>query len=203
MNYTFKKLTEIKPIVKMSKLKGKKIALITESGFEEVEFTSPKSALEEQGAFVEVISPNEGTIKSWDKVDWGKDFKVDKTLEEAKPEDYDAVLIPGGVLNPDKLRTNEDAVAFIKHFFSLGKPVASICHGPQVLIETGELAGRKMTSFPSIKQDIINAGAEWFDQECVCDQGLVTSRSPKDLEAFNKKMVEEIAEGKHEFQSSH
>ena len=168
----------------MSKLKGKKIALITENGFEEVEFTSPKSALEEQGASVEVISPNEGTIKSWDKVDWGKDFEVDKTLEEAKPEDY-------------------DAVAFIKHFFSLGKPVASICHGPQVLIETGELAGRKMTSFPSIKQDIINAGAEWFDKECVCDQGLVTSRSPEDLKAFNQKMVEEIAEGKHEFQSSH
>jgi len=176
----------------MSNLSGKKIALITENGFEEVEFTSPKKALEDQGAIVEVISPNKGSVKSWKDGNWGKDFKVDKTVDEANSDDYHAVLIPGGVLNPDKLRTNKKAIEFIKDFFSKGKPVASICHGPQVLIETGALAGRKMTSFPSIKQDLINAGAEWFDQECVCDQALVTSRSPNDLEAFNKKIIEEI-----------
>jgi protease I len=186
----------------MSNLSGKKIALITENGFEEVEFTSPKKALEDQGATVEVISPNSGSVKSWNDGDWGSDFKVDKTVNEANSDDYHAVLIPGGVINPDKLRRNKEAVQFIKDFFAKGKPVASICHGPQVLIETGALAGRKMTSFPSIKQDLINAGAEWYDQECVCDQALVTSRSPEDLEAFNKKIVEEIREGKHEGQKT-
>ena len=186
----------------MNNLSDKKIALITENGFEEVEFTSPKKALEDQGATVEVISPNKGSVKSWKDGNWGSDFNVDKTVDEANSDDYHAVLIPGGVLNPDKLRTNKKAVEFIKSFFAKGKPVASICHGPQVLIETGALAGRKMTSFPSIKQDITNAGAEWIDQECVCDQALVTSRSPKDLEAFNKKMIEEIGEGRHEGQKT-
>ncbi|WP_339923230.1 type 1 glutamine amidotransferase domain-containing protein [uncultured Cyclobacterium sp.] len=186
----------------MNRLSDKKIALITENGFEEIEFTSPKKALEDEGAIVEVISPNKGSIKSWKEGNWGEDFTVDKTIDEANSDDYHAVLIPGGVLNPDKLRTNKKAIEFIKDFLAKGKPVASICHGPQVLLETGALAGRKMTSFPSIKQDIINAGAEWIDRECVCDQALVTSRSPKDLEAFNRKMIEEIQEGKHEGQKT-
>lgn len=186
----------------MGKLTGKTIAIITENGFEEVELTSPKEALEKEGAKVDIVSPQKEKVKSWDSTDWGKDFTVDKSLDQASSADYDAVLIPGGVINPDHLRRSEKAIDFISDFFEQGKPVAAICHGPQVLIETGKLKGRNVTSFFSVKTDLVNAGANWSDQECVVDQGLVTSRNPDDLPAFNKKLIEEIQEGKHEGQKA-
>lgn len=186
----------------MGKLTGKVVAIITENGFEEVELTSPKEAMEKEGATVHIVSPQKDKVKSWDSKDWGKDFTVDKTLDEARAEDYDAIMIPGGVINPDLLRRSNKAISFINSFFEQGKPVASICHGPQVLIETGNLKGRNVTSFSSIKTDLINAGANWSDKECVVDQGLVTSRNPDDLPAFNKKLVEEIQEGKHKGQKA-
>src|SRR5690606_18285249 len=181
----------------MSKLKDKRVAVLSESGFEESELTSPKSALEEAGAIVYIISPQKETIRSWDKNNWGIELKVDKNISEASIDDYDALLLPGGVMNPDKLRKNEDAVAFTKAFLESGKPIAAICHGPQTLIETGMLSGKEMTSYSSIKTDLINAGVNWVDKEVVVDNGLVTSRSPKDLDAFNRKMIEEFAEGVH------
>lgn len=182
----------------MPKLNDLKIAILTEEGFEQVELTSPREALEKAGVTVHVISPQKTEVKAWNETDWGIRVKVDKNLDEANPEDYDGLLLPGGVLNPDKLRSNEKAVSFVKHFLETGKPLAAICHGPQTLIETGLLEGRKMTSYSSIKTDLINAGVDWVDQEVVVDQGLVTSRSPKDLPAFNKKMLEEFAEGIHQ-----
>jgi len=185
----------------MSKLKNKRVAILTETGFEESELKSPKQALEEAGATVHVISPAK-SIMGWKDGNWTSEVTIDKKLSEANPEDYHALVIPGGVINPDKLRTDKDAIAFIKSFFEEGKPVASICHGPQVLIETGALEGRKMTSWPSIKTDLVNAGVNWVDSECVCDAGLVTSRKPDDLPAFNKKLIEEIAEGIHEAQKT-
>ncbi len=186
----------------MGKLSGKVVAIVTENGFEEVKLTSPKKALEEEGAAVHIVSPQKDKVVSWDKKAWGKGFTEDKYIDEASADDYHAVVIPGGVINPDQLRRSEKAIAFIKSFFEQGKPVASICHGPQVLIETGALTGREVTSFFSIKTDLINAGAHWVDKECVCDQGLVTSHNPDDLPAFNKKMIEEISEGKHEGQKT-
>ena len=176
----------------------KRIAILATNGFEEVELSSPKEYLEKEGWKVEIVSPESGSIKSWASTDWGKEYKVDTELKNANASDYDALVLPGGVINPDKLRTNEDALSFIKEFFKVGKPVASICHGPQILISAELVKGRKMTSYPSIKVDLINAGAEWHDQEVVVDKGLVTSRDPNDLPAFNKKMVEEIKEGKHQ-----
>ncbi|HEY9535060.1 MAG TPA: type 1 glutamine amidotransferase domain-containing protein [Mucilaginibacter sp.] len=173
------------------------MAVLTEEGFEQVELTSPVEALKFAGARVEVISPKSGVIKAWDKTDWGIEVDVDKVLSEANPDDYDALVLPGGVLNPDKLRQNKDAVAFASAFLDEGKPVAAICHGPQTLVETGMLKGRKLTSYPSLQTDLKNAGAEWVDEEVVVDNGLVTSRRPDDLPAFNKKMIEEIAEGVH------
>ncbi len=184
----------------MKKLENKTIAILSETGFEEVELTSPQKALEEAGATVHVISPQSGTIKSWNDGNWNMDVKVDKTISEVSADDYNGLMLPGGVINPDKLRRNKDAVSFVKSFFDQGKPIAAICHGPQTLIETGVLKGRIMTSFPSIKTDLENAGVNWEDQEVVVDHGLVTSRSPEDLEAFNSKMVEEFAEGIHEEQ---
>lgn len=185
----------------MSKLENKKVAILTETGFEESELKSPKTALEEAGAIVHVISPSD-SIKGWKDGNWAEEIEVDKKLNKADPSDYNALVIPGGVINPDKLRMNEDAIEFIKHFFEKGKPVAAICHGPQVLIETGALDGREMTSWPSIKTDLVNAGVNWVDKECVCDSGLVTSRKPDDLPAFNKKIIEEIREGIHEEQKT-
>ena len=181
----------------MKSLQGKKVALLTESGFEEVELTSPKQALEEAGATVDIVSPQQDKVKAWDHDHWSIELKVDRHLNDAKETDYDALVLPGGVLNPDKLRTNEKAVTFVKDFVEAGKPVAAICHGPQTLIETGLLEGRTVTSYPSVKTDLVNAGADWVDREVVVDNGLVTSRSPKDLEAFNQKMIEEIKEGVH------
>jgi len=183
--------------IDMAILTGKKVAILTESGFEEVELTSPKKALEDAGATVEIVSPQKEKVKAWAHDHWSIELPVDVNVEEADPNDYDALMIPGGVLNPDKMRMNDKCVEFAQHFLQESKPVAAICHGPQLLIETGMLEGRNMTSYPSVKTDMINAGATWADREVIVDNGLVTSRSPKDLEAFNKKMIEEIKEGKH------
>jgi len=181
----------------MAILTGKKVAILTESGFEEVELTSPKKALEDAGARVEIVSPQKEKVKAWAHDHWSIELPVDVHVEEADPNDYDGLMIPGGVLNPDKMRTNDKCVEFAQKFLQDGKPVAAICHGPQLLIETGMLEGRNITSYPSVKTDMINAGAIWTDREVIVDNGLVTSRSPKDLEAFNKKMIEEIKEGQH------
>ncbi len=181
----------------MNNLKDLKVAILTENGFEQIELVSPKQAMEEAGVKVEIVSPQEKEVRAWDEKDWGITVSVDKNLTEANPSDYDGLVLPGGVLNPDKLRMNEKAVAFIRHFLEASKPLAVICHGPQTMIETGMLEGRTMTSYPSVKTDLINAGVNWVDQEVVVDNGLVSSRSPKDLEAFNKKLLEELAEGVH------
>lgn len=181
----------------MGQLNNKNVAILTEEGFEQVELTSPKEALEEAGATVHIISPKTGKIKAWDKDKWGIEVTVDKQLSEVSPDDYDALVLPGGVLNPDKLRQNKDAVAFVAAFLKEGKPLAAICHGPQMLIETGLIRGRKLTSYPSLHTDLVNAGANWVDEEVVVDNGLVTSRTPADLPAFNRKAIEEISEGVH------
>jgi protease I len=181
----------------MAVLSGKKVAILTENGFEEVELTSPKQALELAGAEVQIVSPQKEKVKAWDHDHWSIELPVDVPLDKADAEDYDALMIPGGVINPDHMRVNQDCVDFAQQFLESGKPVAAICHGPQLLIETGMLHGRNMTSFPSIRTDLENAGVTWADLEVVVDNGLITSRSPEDLEAFNKKMIEEIAEGVH------
>jgi protease I len=178
-------------------IKEKKVAILTENGFEEVELTSPMNALEQAGVTVHIISSQKEKVKAWDHDHWSIEMPVDKTLGDANPEDYDMLVLPGGVLNPDTLRLNKQAVSFAQHFLEQAKPLAAICHGPQTLIETGMLDGRTMTSYWSIKTDLINAGVNWVDKEVVVDNGLVTSRSPKDLDAFNKKMIEELAEGPH------
>jgi protease I len=182
----------------MAKLKGKKVAILTENGFEESELLSPKKALEEAGATVHIISPQTKKVKGWNHDKWGKELQVDVPITQADPDEYDALVLPGGVMNPDLLRRNAESIDFAKTFMMEGKPIAAICHGPQLLIETGLLKGREMTSFPSIKTDLKNAGVNWVDKEVVVDKGLVTSRSPEDLPAFNKKMLEEIREGVHQ-----
>jgi protease I len=181
----------------MASLSNRKVAILTEEGFEQVELTSPLGALQNAGATVEIISPRSGKIKAWNKTNWGIEVEVDKQLRTVSPDDYDALVLPGGVLNPDKLRQNKEAVAFVSAFLDEGKPIAAICHGPQMLIETGMIGGRTLTSYPSLQTDLKNAGALWVDEEVVVDKGLVTSRRPDDLPAFNKKMIEEIAEGVH------
>ena len=181
----------------MKNLEGKKIAILTESGFEEVELTRPKKALEQAGATVQIVSPQKEKVKAWDHDHWSIELPVDVNISKADPDNYDALIIPGGVINPDKMRLNKDCVEFARAFLEEHKPVGAICHGPQLLIETGMLQGRTMTSYYSIKTDLENAGVTWEDKEVVVDNGLVTSRSPKDLEAFNSKLVEEIKEGVH------
>ena len=181
----------------MAKLSDKRVAILTENGFEEVELTSPKKALEEAGAKVDIVSPQKEKVRAWDHDHWSIELPVDVVVEKANADDYDALVIPGGVINPDKMRINIGCVEFAQQFLESGKPLAAICHGPQLLIETGLINGRNMTSYPSIRTDLENAGAIWEDKEVIVDNGLVTSRSPKDLEAFNKKMIEEINEGKH------
>ncbi|PJJ83181.1 type 1 glutamine amidotransferase domain-containing protein [Mucilaginibacter auburnensis] len=181
----------------MASLSNKKVAILTEEGFEQVELTSPLEALKEAGAHVDVVSPKSGKIKAWNHTDWGIEIDVDKELSAVSPDDYDALMLPGGVLNPDKLRQNKEAVAFVSAFLDEGKPVAAICHGPQLLIETGMIGARTLTSYPSLETDLKNAGAHWINEEVVVDNGLVTSRNPDDLPAFNRKMIEEIAEGVH------
>jgi protease I len=178
-------------------LEGKKVAMLVADGFEQVELTSPRQALQDAGAVPQIISPNEKEVRGWDHTRWADMFSVDVPLGNAVAEDYDALVLPGGVMNPDKLRQDPRAVAFVREFFDQGKPVAAICHGPWTLIEAGVVSGRRMTSYGSIQTDLKNAGARWVDEECVVDQGLVTSRKPDDLDAFNAKMVEEIAEGVH------
>lgn len=182
----------------MASLSNRKVAILTEEGFEQVELTSPKAALKAAGAQVDVISPKSGKIKAWDKTNWGIEIDVDRQLSDVSPDEYDALVLPGGVLNPDKLRQNVEAVAFVASFLEEGKPVAAICHGPQMLIETDMVRGRRLTSYPSLQTDLKNAGADWVDEVVVVDNGLVTSRTPADLEAFNRKAIEEIAEGIHD-----
>lgn len=180
---------------------SKKIAILVTDGFEESELKSPKEHLEQQGWKADIVSLKSGTIKSWADGNWGKSYDVNKTLDEVSSKDYHALVLPGGVINPDLLRREEKAISFVQDFFEEKKPVAAICHGPQILVDADVLDGRNVTSFFSVKNDLINAGATWTDQEVVVDNGLVTSRNPNDLPAFNKKMVEEIKEGKHELQS--
>jgi protease I len=177
----------------MNDLSGKKVAIIATSGFEESELFEPKKALEESGAKVFVVAPEKGKIKAWNHGNWSREIEVNLTVDEANENDFDALVIPGGVINPDKLRRNEKAVSFVRKFIEKNKLVASICHGPQMLIEADAVRGRKLTSFGSIKKDLINAGANWVDREVVEDNNLITSRSPDDLKAFNRKVIEELA----------
>jgi protease I len=178
-------------------LRGKRVAAIVTHGFEQSELLEPKRALEAAGARVDVIAPESGSVRGWTKKNWGDEVKVDRTFDEAHAEDYDAVLLPGGVMNPDTLRTNTKAVAFVREAFHAGKPIASICHGPWMLLEAGVVNGVQLTSWPSLKTDLVNAGADWVDREVVVDRGIVTSRKPDDIPAFNAKMIEEISEGRH------
>jgi protease I len=178
------------------KLQGKKIAIVATDGFEQVELTEPKKALEAAGATVEVISVKEGQIKGWNHTDWGGSVKVDKTLDRAKPNDYDALVLPGGQINPDKLRIEPKAVTFIGDFFNSGKPVGAICHGPWLLVEAGVVKKKTLTSWPSIRTDIRNAGGHWVDEEVVTDGNLTTSRKPDDLRAFNERLIRELSEAR-------
>ncbi|MAZ28434.1 MAG: protease [Cytophagaceae bacterium] len=178
----------------------KRIAILATDGFEEVEFTSPLKALKDEGFDVDVISNKAGKIKAWDKDKWGGEYDVDKTVDSVSAKDYNALVLPGGVMNPDTMRTNEDALIFVRDFFKQKKPVAAICHAPQLLISAEVVDGRTLTSYKSIKDDLENAGALWVDKEVVVDEAFVTSRNPDDLPAFNAKMIEEIKEGKHELQ---
>jgi protease I len=180
-----------------NKLSGKKVAILAADGFEEVELTKPKKALEEAGAETAVVSIKFGKIQGMNHADKGEKVTVDQTLADAKPEDFDALMIPGGLMNPDTLRSTEEALEFVRHFFREGKPVAAICHGPWVLIDAGVARGRKLTSWPAIKTDVRNAGGNWVDEEVAVDNGLVTSRKPDDIPAFNEKMIEEFCEGRH------
>lgn len=179
------------------KLSGKRVAILVEQGFEQIEMTEPRKALDEAGATTELISPESGKVQAFEHDKWGDKFKVDVELSQANPEDYDALVLPGGVMNPDKLRSNTMAVDFVRSFVQAGKPIAAICHGPWTLIDAGGVKGRHMTSWPSLKTDLQNAGAEWTDEQVVTDKGLVTSRKPDDIPAFNRKMIEEFAEGIH------
>jgi len=180
------------------KLDGKKVAILVTDGFEQVEMTNPREALEEAGAETKIVSLNPGKIQGMHHADKGDKFDVDLTLDEARPEEFDALLIPGGLMNPDALRSTDDALEFTRHFFREGKPIAAICHGPWVLIDAGIVRGRTLTSWPAIKTDVKNAGGKWINEEVVVDNGLVTSRKPDDIPAFNKKMIEEFCEGRHE-----
>ena len=182
----------------MKQLSGKKIAIVITHGFEESEFNEPYKALQNADATIDVIAIEKGNIKSWSGKEWGKEYEANKSIDEVDSKDYDALVLPGGVMSPDQLRMNEEVIGFVAGFFDDAKPIAAICHGPWTLIETGELKGRTVTSYPSLKTDLINAGATWVDQEVVVDNGLVTSRNPNDLSAFCEKMIEEIAEGVHQ-----
>ena len=176
---------------------GKKVAVLVDEGFEQVELIKPRKALDKAGAETLVVSPQENEVRAWNMKRWGKSVAVDVPLETPDPSQFDALLLPGGVMNPDKLRMNPKAVEFVKNFVDAGKPIASICHGPWTLIEAGAVTGRTLTSWPSLQTDIRNAGGMWVDQEVVTDKGVVTSRKPDDIRAFNKKMIEEFAEGEH------
>ena len=183
-------------------LNGKKIAILATDGFEQVELTEPKKILEQAGATTEVVSPRSGEIKGWKFTDWGDKVKVDKTLDQAKPEDYDALVLPGGVINPDHLRMEPKAVKFVNEFVQSGKPVAAICHGPWTLIEAGVVRGKTITSWPSVKTDLKNAGANWVDQQVVEDGNIVTSRKPDDIPAFSQKIIEVLADKKQQLRAA-
>ena len=178
-------------------LKGKRVAALATHGFEQDELLKPRAALQDAGATVDIVSPESGRIRGWKHMQWGEEVTVDRPLQQANAETYDALLLPGGVMNPDRLRMNPQAVQFVKRFFDDGKPIAVICHGPWTLVEAGVVRGLTMTSWPSLKTDLTNAGAKWVDQEVVVDRGIVSSRKPDDIPAFNKKMIEEFAEGVH------
>jgi protease I len=180
-----------------NQLNGKRVAALVAQGFEQVELMEPRKALEDAGATVHVVSPESGTVRGWNLTEWGKDVDVDRPLDQAGPEEYDALLLPGGVMNPDNLRTIPAAVQFVKRFFDDGKPIAVICHGPWTLVEADVVRGVQMTSWPSLRTDLRNAGAKWVDQEVVVDRGIVSSRKPDDIPAFNRKMIEEFSEGQH------
>jgi protease I len=182
----------------MGKLDGKKIAFLATDGVEQVELTEPREAVENEGAETQLISLEEGQIQGFEHLDKKDKFRVDKAVSDADASDYDGLVLPGGVANPDALRTDQDAVSFVRAFFEAGKPVGAICHAPWTLIEADVVDGLKVTSWPSLKTDLRNAGAEWVDEEVVVDRGLTTSRKPDDLPAFNGKIVEEFCEGKHE-----
>lgn len=184
------------------KLQGKKVAVLAANGFEQSELESPVKALRDAGAETVVVSLKPGKIKGWKDGDWGDEVSVDRTIDQVKADQFNALLLPGGVMNPDTLRTHEDVLTFVRDFFKQHKPVAAICHAPWTLINAGVIEGRKVTSYHTIKQDLINAGANWVDEEVVVDEGLVTSRSPDDLPAFNDKLCEEVEEGKHELQTA-
>jgi protease I len=178
-------------------LSGKRIAILATNGFEQSELEVPRDSLKQAGATVDVVSLQAGEIKGWDKKDWGRPVKVDKTLDQVSAADYDAIVLPGGQINPDLLRVEPKALQLIKDIFNAKKVVAAVCHAPWLLIETGIAKGRRMTSFKSIKTDVMNAGANWEDAEVVVDQGIITSRNPGDLKAFSAKIIEEIKEGRH------
>jgi deglycase len=181
----------------MASLNEMRVAILVTDGFEQVEMTEPRKALDQAGAETEIVSPKPDAVQGWKHFDKGDTFDVDVPLSEASADEFDALLLPGGVANPDQLRAIPEAVAFVRAFVESGKPIAAICHGPWTLIEAGGVRGRKITSWPSLKTDLTNAGAEWVDQEVVTDNGLVSSRKPQDIPAFNRKMLEEFAEGKH------
>lgn len=175
------------------RLAGIRVAALVTDGFEQVELTEPKAALEQAGAAVFVVSPKDDKVRAWKFTDWGESFDVDVSVASAAAEDYDALLLPGGVMNPDFLRVNEKAVAFTRAFFEQGKPIAAICHGPWTLIEAGIVRGRRLTSYPSVRTDLRNAGAQWVDEEVVVDGKLITSRKPDDIPAFNRELIGAVA----------
>jgi protease I len=177
------------------KLNGKKVAILVTDGFEQVELEKPRQALDQAGAKTSIVSPKDGKVKGWKLTEWGDQLNVDVPLNQARPEDFDALLLPGGVINPDKLRMDEKAVQFVKSFFDAGKPVAAICHGPWTIVEAGVARGRKIASWPSLKTDIRNAGAEWVDSEAIVDGNLVSARKPDDIPAFNREMIELFSSG--------
>jgi protease I len=181
----------------MKKISGKKILIVATHGFEQSELEVPRNRLMEAGATVHIASPNKGDIRGWEKHDWGKRVKVDRNLDEVHAEDYDAIVLPGGQINPDVLRVNQKAIRLVRAFYDQKKVVAAVCHGPWLLIEAGIIKGRKATSHKSIRTDMLNAGARWEDSTVVNDEGLITSRNPADLNAFVEKITEEIAEGHH------
>ena len=186
----------------MAKATGKKVLILAAHGFEQSELEVPRDRLKAAGATVTIASPEKGEIKGWDMKDWGRPVKVDKTLDEVKADDFDAIVLPGGQINPDLLRVNDKALKLIKDFYNQKKVVAAVCHAPWLLVETGIAKGKKMTSYKSIKTDVINAGAAWEDLPVVVDQGVITSRNPGDLEAFSAKIIEEMAEGRHSQRSA-
>jgi protease I len=177
-------------------LNGLRVAILVTDGFEQVELAEPRKALDAAGARTQVVSPKSDRVKGWNFTDWGDEIPVDVPLADARPDDFDAILLPGGVINPDKLRMDDNAVAFAQAFLDAGKPVASICHGPWTLLETGKVRGRRMTSWPSLQTDLENAGVDWQDQEAVVDGNLLTSRKPDDIPAFNREMIRLFGDGR-------